>query len=149
LAADTSWGAWQADLRDVVIDAESGSAGLAWYEEVFHTDAEALPGPVERGLFSLVIDVHRAAEYDDLHARPWPELIDAIREAGYRDYSGFRRGAQVVYVGRYHPDMPTVLRCIAATDVAARWSRALEGVIVAITDAQGRHFTGQEIFHQD
>ena len=45
--------------------------------------------------------------------------------------------------------MPTVLRNIAATEVAARWSRALEGVIVAITDADGRHVTGRDVFHQD
>ena len=75
-------------------------------------------------------------------------MIDAILEAGYRDYTGFRRGAHVAYVGRYHPDMPTVLRRIAATDVAARWGRALEGVIVAITDSEGRHFTGREVYHQ-
>lgn len=149
LSAEPGWAAWLAELRDVVVDTGSDGAGLTWYEEIFHADAPDIPGVFERGLFSLVIDIHRAAEYDDLHARPWPEMIDAIREAGYRDYSGFRRGAHVVYVGRYHPDMLTVLRHIAATDVAARWSGALEGVIVAITDAQGRHFTGQEVFHQD
>jgi L-rhamnose mutarotase len=149
LAGHPGFRDWLTDLRDVVVDAESPRNAATWYDEVFHTDAAPPSGPVERGLFSLVIDPHRAAEYDDLHAHAWPDMIAAIHRAGYRDYSGFRRRAQVVYVGRYHPDMPTVLRNIAATEVAARWSRALEGVIVAITDADGRHFTGREVFHQD
>jgi L-rhamnose mutarotase len=149
LRADRAFATWMADLRDVVVDAESPDGGLAWYDEVFHTDGETLPGPSERGLFSLVIDPRHADRYDALHASPWPDMIAAIDEAGYRDYSGFRRGAHVVYVGRYHPDMATVLLRIGETDVAARWGQALTGVIVAITDDRGRHFTGHEVFHQD
>jgi L-rhamnose mutarotase len=149
LSADPSFGAWLDRQRDVLAEVASADGLLAWYDEIFHTDAASLPGSWERGCFSLVIDTHRAGDYDDLHAHPWPEMIQAIHEAGYRDYSGFRRGAHVVYVGRYHPDMPTVLRRIAETEVAARWSRALDGVIVAITDTEGRHFTAQEVFHLD
>ena len=97
--------------------------GLIWYDEVFHTDAPAPDGPWERGCFSLVIDPRAATYYDNLHANPWPEMLEAIAEAGYRDYTGFRRGAHVVYVGRYYPDFDTVIERINATDVAARWGR--------------------------
>ena len=148
LAADPDYAAWLAGMRDVLTDAAAPEP-LTWFEQVFHTDGAPLAGPAERGLFSLVIDPRRSSEYDDLHAHPWEEMIDAIHAAGYRDYSGFRHGANVVYVGRYHPDMATVLARIAETEVAERWGRALEGVIVAITDAEGRHFIGCEIFHQD
>ena len=79
---------------------------------------------------------------------PWPELLEAIAAAGYRDYTGFRRGAQVVYFGHYYPDFESVIARINATEVAARWGATLKGVITAFTDADGRNFKAEEIFHQ-
>jgi L-rhamnose mutarotase len=136
-------------LRDVLADLEAPDGGLIWYDEVFHTDAPRPAGPFERGCFSLVIDTDRAELYDRLHAEPWPEMIEAIAEAGYRDYSGFRRGAHVVYVGDYYPDFDTVIARINATDVAARWGRALDGVITTFTDGAGRNLTAHEVYHVD
>lgn len=102
-----------------------------------------------RGLFSLVIDPERSAEYEALHADPWPDLIDAIAKAGFRNYSGFRRGASVVYYGEYHPDMTTVFGKMAGFEVNARWGKAFEGVITKITNDDGSLITAQEIYHQD
>jgi L-rhamnose mutarotase len=136
-------------LRGVLAELQAPGGGLIWYDEIFHTDAPAPEGSHERGCFSLVIDPLRADEYDRLHAEPWPEMIAAIAEAGYRNYSGFRRGAHVVYVGDYYPDFQTVIDRINATDVAARWGQALDGVITTFTDADGRNFTAHEVYHQD
>jgi L-rhamnose mutarotase len=140
---------WGKRFRDVIAEVEAPRGGLIWYDEVFHTDAPAPDGPFERACFSLVIDPRAATYYDNLHADAWPEMLDAIATAGYRDYSGFRRGAQVVYVGRFYPDFETVIERVNATDVAARWAKALEGVITAITDSHGRNFTATELYHQD
>ena len=108
------------------------------------------PGARANGaLFSLVIDPERAADYDLLHAQPWPEMLEAIADAGYRNYTGFRRGAHVVYVGDYYPDFDTVIERINATDVAARWGAALEDVITTFTDENGRNFKATESYHQD
>ena len=137
------------ELRGILAELEAPGGGLIWYDEVFHTDAPAPDGPHERGCFSLVIDTEHAGLYDRLHAEPWPEMLEAIAEAGYRDYTGFRRGAHVVYVGRYYPDFGTVIDRINATDVAARWGRALQDAISAITDEDGRNITATEIYHQD
>jgi L-rhamnose mutarotase len=137
------------ELRGVLAELEAPAGGLIWYDEVFHTDAPAPDGPWERGCFSLVIDPRAATFYDSLHADPWPEMLEAIAEAGYRDYTGFRRGAHVVYVGRYYPDFPTVIERINATDVAARWGAAFDGVITTFTGPDGRNITASEIYHQD
>jgi hypothetical protein len=51
--------------------------------------------------------------------------------------------------GRYFPDFQTVIDKINATDVAARWGQAFEGVITTITDAEGRNFKASELYHQD
>jgi L-rhamnose mutarotase len=140
---------WGRQFRDLIAEVEAPKGGLIWYDEVFHTDAPAPDGPFERGCFSLVIDPRSAVYYDNLHAQPWSGMIEAIAEAGYRDYTGFRRGAHVVYVGRYYPDFQTVIDKINATDVAARWGQAFEGVITTITDAEGRNFKASELYHQD
>jgi L-rhamnose mutarotase len=139
---------WGHRFRDVIAEIEAPGGGLMWYDEIFHTDAPAPEGPFERGCFSLVIDPHQAERYDQLHAEPWPEMLAAIAQAGYRDYTGFRRGPQVVYVGKYYPDFDTVIARINRTDVAARWGAALDGVITTFTDAVGRNITAAEIYHQ-
>ena len=73
----------------------------------------------------------------------------AIEASGYRNYSGFRRGAHVVYYGDYYPDMATVLAKMGQTEVNGRWGTAFEGIITKITDAEGRLITADEVFHQD
>jgi L-rhamnose mutarotase len=140
---------WGHQFRDIIAEIEAPGGGLIWFDEIFHTDAPAPDGPSERGCFSLVIDPHRADTYDQLHAQPWPDMVEAIAEAGYRNYTGFRRGPQVVYVGDYYPDMQTVIERINATPVAARWGAALEDVITTFTDADGGNITAAEIYHQD
>lgn len=140
---------WGQQFRDVIAEVEAPGGGLIWYDEVFHADAPAPDGPWERGFFSLVIDPRASVYYDSLHANPWPEMLAAITEAGYRDYSGFRRGAHVVYVGRYYPDFRTVIDRINATDVAARWGEALGDVVTTFTDAHGRNVTATQLYHQD
>lgn len=140
---------WGHHFRDVIAEIAAPDGGLIWYDEVFHAGGEPLPGRMTRGLLTLVIDPERAAEYDALHADPWPDMMDAIGEAGFRNYSGFRRGAHVAYYGEYYPDMETVFGRIAPTEVNARWGRAFEGIITTITDADGQLITAGEVFHQD
>jgi L-rhamnose mutarotase len=136
-------------LRGIVAELEAPGGGLIWFDEVFHTDAPDPGGPWARGFFTMVIDVEHAELYDRLHAEPWPEMIEAIAEAGYRDYTGFRRGAHVVYYGRYYPDFQTVIDRINATDVAARWGAALGDAITTFTDEDGRNFSATEVYHVD
>ena len=136
-------------LRGILAELEAPDGGLIWFDEVFHTDAPSPEGPWERGFFTMVIDTDQTELYDRLHAEPWPEMLEAIADAGYRDYTGFRRGAHVVYYGRYHPDFQTVIDRIGATDVAARWREALGDAITTFTDADGRNFTAAEVYHVD
>jgi L-rhamnose mutarotase len=140
---------WGKRFRDIIAEVEAPGGGLIWYDEVFHTDAAPPAGPWRWGCFSLVIDPRAAVYYDQLHAQPWPEMLEAIAAAGYRDYSGFRRGAHVVYVGRYYPDFQTVIDRINATEVAARWGQAFRDTITTFTDEQGLNYTATEIYHQE
>ena len=139
---------WDHDLRDVVAQVTTDAGEPILYEEVFHTnEGPALAGPMRRGLLSLVIDPDRAAEYDALHADPWPDLIAALADSGFRNYSGFRRGAHVVYYGEYYPDMATVFRRMAEHDVDARWGKAFEDIITTIRGPDGWLITADEVYH--
>lgn len=121
----------------------------AYYDEVFHTDGTQDQGPFERALISIVVEPSRIADYDALHANPWPDLLEAIADSGYGNYTGFRRGNHVVYYGEYHPTFDAVIERMGGTEVNARWGKAFEGIITTITDEHGRLITADQIYHQD
>ena len=110
---------------------------------------DPLPGPMNRSLIHITIDPERAADYDHIHAHPWPDMMAAIEASGYRNYSGFRRGASVVYYGEYYPDIETVSARMAEHEVTSRWGEAFEGLITTIVGPDGKLITADEVFHQD
>jgi L-rhamnose mutarotase len=140
---------WNVYFRDVIAQITDDAGELLWYDEVFHSDGPPLGGQFERGLFGLVIDIERAAEYETLHKNAWPDMIEAIEASGFRNYTGFRRGAHVVYYGEFYPDMDSVFAAMATHEVNARWGDAFEGIITTIAGPDGKLLTANEIYHQD
>ena len=139
---------WNAAFGPIIAELTQADGERLWLTEVFHADGGGA-GPFERGLFALVVHPDRIGEYDERHAHPWPEMLRALDQSGFHNYSGFRRGSQVVYYGEFHPDMRTAVRAIGATDVNKRWNVSFEGIITTITDATGELLTAREVFHQD
>jgi len=140
---------WGRYFRDVIAEITGPDGGLIWYDEIFHSGGEPLPGPMSRSLIHITIDPERAADYEHIHAHPWPDMMAAIEAAGYRNYTGFRRGGSVVYYGEYYPDIETVSARMGEHEVTARWGKAFEGIITTIVDADGKLITADEIYHQD
>jgi L-rhamnose mutarotase len=140
---------WNRYFRDVIAQITDDAGELLWYDEVFHADGTPLDGPFRRALFGLVVDPERAADYEALHANAWPDLIAAIEACGFRNYTGFRRGAHVVYYGEFYPDMDTVFGKMATYEVNQRWGDAFEGIITTITDRDGKLIAADEVYHQD
>src|SRR2546427_12697709 len=138
---------WDDSLRTIV-ERTTPDGERIWFQEIFHANGGGA-GPFERGLFTLVVHPDRLAEYDRRHAEPWPDMMRALDEAGFHNYTGFRRGSQVVYYGEFHPDLATAAGTIGVTDVNRRWNASFEGIITTITDASGNLITAREIFHQD
>ncbi len=140
---------WNEYFGPIIAEMVRPDGSLVRYQEMFHADGPPLEGPFQRGFLTLVVDPTRTAEYDERHANAWPEMIQAIVDSGFRNYSGFRLGSQVVYYGEYHPDMATVFGKIGRTDVNRRWGESFAGIITTITDADGNLITADEVFHQD
>jgi L-rhamnose mutarotase len=63
----------------------------------------------------------RLEEYKKRHESVWPEMREALRQAGWHNYSLFLRddGLLIGYVET--PDFQRALQLMASTDVNKRW----------------------------
>lgn len=71
------------------------------------------------------VDPSRLKEYRAVHARVWPELLEALRDAGWRRYSLFLRddGTLIGYVEA--DDLDAAQARVAETEVNRRWQAAM------------------------
>jgi L-rhamnose mutarotase len=76
---------------------------------------------MERVCFLLKVRTDRLDEYRDRHAAVWPEMLGALRSAGWRNYSLFMRedGLLVGYLET--DDFAAALAAMEDTEVNARW----------------------------
>lgn len=104
---------------------------------------------MERACFTFTIRDDAAEEYSRRHDEIWPELVQVIRDAGFRNYTIFRRGAQVIVYAECHPDIATAFENAAGSQVSERWAASLDDLIVEMTDAQGNLMWATEVWHLD
>lgn len=88
-------------------------------------------------------------EYKKRHDEIWPELVAAIKEAGFFNYSLFRRGTQVVAYAEIEPDLETAMTKLGQSEYNAKWAKWFEELIVNLTDARGNLMTFTEVWHLD
>jgi L-rhamnose mutarotase len=88
-----------------------------------------------RYCFLLHVRPELLEEYCIRHLAVWPEMVQALRESGWRNYSIFLRpdGLLVGYVEA--DDIELALQAMAATEVNARWQAEMSRFMV---DADGR-----------
>ncbi len=85
-------------------------------------------GPLERTVmadtrvcFQLQVDPARINEYRMRHAAVWPDMLAALHQTGWRNYSLFLRDDGML-IGYFEtPDLQAALDGMAATEVNARW----------------------------
>jgi L-rhamnose mutarotase len=71
------------------------------------------------------VDPHRIEDYRRVHQAVWPDLLRALKDAGWHNYSLFLRedGLLIGYVEA--DDLDQAQARIAATEVNARWQAAM------------------------
>jgi L-rhamnose mutarotase len=71
------------------------------------------------------VDPDRLDRYREAHRAVWPELLNALRNAGWRNYSLFLRedGTLIGYVEA--DDLAEAQARVAATEVNTRWQAAM------------------------
>jgi L-rhamnose mutarotase len=77
--------------------------------------------PVPRVCFTLQVRPDRLAEYRERHAAVWPEMLHALRDAGWQDYQLFLRDDGLLVGTLVTDDLAAAQAAVDAADVSARW----------------------------
>jgi L-rhamnose mutarotase len=104
---------------------------------------------VERLCFTFEIYPGTEAEYKKRHDEIWPELVEAIKDAGFSNYSLFRRGTTVVGYAEIEPDADTAFARLGPNEANQRWAKWFEEVIVSLVDENGQLYRLDEVWHLD
>ena len=104
---------------------------------------------MERLCFTFQIKPGTEDEYKRRHDEIWPELVRAIQESGFTNYSLFRRGLQVIAYAGCVPDVTTAFGKLGSYEVNTRWSAWFEEIIEQLTDENGELFRADEVWHLD
>lgn len=104
---------------------------------------------MQRVCFRLQVRPDRLAEYEARHAAVWPEMLRALAETGWHDYSLFL-GDDGLLIGYFEtPSLEAAQAGMAATEVNARWQDEMAEFFEDLGDA--RPDTGflrlREVFH--
>jgi L-rhamnose mutarotase len=76
---------------------------------------------MQRVCFQLQVKPDRMAEYRERHDAVWPEMLDALRASGWRNYSLFLSTTGMLIGYLETDDFGAALRGMEQTDINARW----------------------------
>lgn len=76
---------------------------------------------MRRYCFTLQVRPNRLAEYRRRHAAVWPDMLAALRAAGWHDYSLFLRADGLLVGYLLAEDFAAAQAAMAATEVNTRW----------------------------
>jgi L-rhamnose mutarotase len=76
---------------------------------------------MERVCFVLCVRPDRLEEYRARHRAVWPEMLAALSDTGWRNYSLFLRDDGLLVGYLETEDFDAALRGMEATEVNARW----------------------------
>lgn len=103
---------------------------------------------MHRVCFLLKVRSDRLEEYRARHAAVWPDMLDALRETGWRNYSLFLRDDGLLVGYLETDDFDAARAAMAATEVNARWQAEMAPFF---EDLDGRPDEGMstldEVFH--
>lgn len=87
---------------------------------------------MRRVCFILRVRPERLAEYRERHAAVWPEMLAALRDAGWHDYSLFLHDDGLL-VGHFRTaDLAASLAAMERTEVNARWQAQMAPFFVGL-----------------
>lgn len=101
-----------------------------------------------RVCFQLQVKQGRIAEYRARHAAVWPDLLQALAETGWHNYSLFLREDGLL-IGYFETDSLVRARAgMASTEVNSRWQAEMSGFFEDLDGPADEGFLVlDEIFH--
>lgn len=104
---------------------------------------------MRRVCFTLQVDPALVGEYRRRHERVWPEMLHALRDTGWRDYSLHIRDDGLLVGTLLTEDLAAAQDAMDATEVNARWQAEMAPFFTGIGGAApDRGLTVlEEVFH--
>lgn len=101
--------------------------------------------------FCLKVKKDRMPEYIERHRSVWPEMLRALRETGWHNYSLFMRDDGLLFGYLETPDFQKALTGMAAREINKKWQ---DDMAPFFEIEAGRHADEsfvllQEVFHLD
>jgi L-rhamnose mutarotase len=93
---------------------------------------------VPRVCFTLQVRPDRLAEYRARHAAVWPDMLRALRDAGWRDYQLFLREDGLLVGIVETDDLAAAQAAMDATEVSARWEADMAPFFALPSGRDGR-----------
>ncbi len=104
---------------------------------------------MERIGFVMRVRAGQEGEYRRRHAAVWPEMLDALKAAGARNYSIFLWGSELFGYLEVE-DLKRFRAGMAASPVNERWQADMAALIDPLIDpTTGFHQRLDEVFHLD
>ena len=106
---------------------------------------------MERVCFLLQVKKDRLEEYKERHREVWPEMLEALRETGWHNYSLYLRDDGLLVGYLETPDFEAALAGMERQEVNERWQREMAPFFEAL---EGRRpdeglLRLEEVFHLD
>lgn len=100
--------------------------------------------------FQFKVRRDRLKEYKEHHKKVWPEMLDALRETGWRNYTLFLREDGLIF-GYFETDtdLGTAQAKMAAKDVNTRWQEFMSSFMDANARPDETFVELEEYFHLD
>lgn len=104
-----------------------------------------------RAAFLLKVKSDKLDEYKSRHRAVWPEMREALRETGWRNYSLFLREDGLLFGYVETPDLEAARAGMAGREVNARWQAEMAPFF---EELEGRRpdegfVLLEEVFHLD
>ena len=101
-----------------------------------------------RYCFQLQVKPDRIAEYRERHAAVWPEMLRALAETGWHNYSLFLGGDGLLIGYVESPDLAAAQVAMDDTDVNHRWQAEMGEFFEALDVPPDQGLTLlEEVFH--
>ncbi len=107
---------------------------------------------MKRISFLLKVRQSKINEYKIHHASVWPEMLDALRRAGWQNYSLFMRPDGLLFGYFETPgNLADAVEAMSNEEVNSRWQSFMAPFFEEIGDSHPdkQLFTLEEVFHLD
>jgi len=102
---------------------------------------------VPRVCFTLQVDPARLEEYRSRHEKVWPEMLRALRDAGWHDYTLHLRPDGLLVGTLVTDDLAAAQAAMESTGVNARWQEKMAPFFPDLGGGR-RPDTGMQVLEQ-